>query len=286
MMAASFKRREEDPTVKYLFAISLEILCLLPSHALQQGVFSAPVIDKSSAGAPFEVSGKVAVRESLRANQLEWSWGEKVIAENVSGKAIILFVATITEVGRHSAPVGRRVAPGDGPTYRLEDDRFFNEKLIEPGESLILRDTKPGSPDVACCVDPLAEAHDPSGEYRLLVVQFNDGSVFGDSAEARNSLMIRATILRGLHDLIQSYQDAGEPGYSAQLKDLRSYLANPSLAPKTEEQPPFFTTAIFTQILAKYETGGINAALNETRQILKTAEKHAAMIAVAGKPAS
>lgn len=268
------------------FATSLEILCLLPSLALQQGVFSAPVVDKSSAGAPFEVSGNVAVRESLRANQLEWSWGERVIVENVSGKAIILFVATITEVGRYSAPVGRRVAPGDGPTYRLEDDRFFTEKLIEPRESLILRDTKPGSPDVACCVDPVAEPHDPLGEYRLLFAQFTDGTVFGDPAEARNSLRIRATILRGLHELLQSYETTGEPGFSAKLKDLRSYRANPSLAPKTEEQPPFFATAIFTQILAKYEAGGINAALDETRQVLKIAEEHAAMIALAGRPAS
>jgi hypothetical protein len=211
---------------------------------------------------------------------LEWSWGENVAVKNVSDKAILFFVATISETGRHSIHVGRQAAPGDGPTYQLEDDRFFNEKLIEPGESLVLRDTKPGTPDVACCVDPLAGTHDPFAEYRLQFAQFTDGSVFGDSAEARQSLAIRQTILSGLRGLLQSYEQGGQSGFVARLKNL----IDPSLAPKVEEQPPFFTTAICRQITAKYDSDGTAAAIDKTKEIFKIAEKHAAMIGQAGRP--
>jgi hypothetical protein len=264
--------------MRFFFAVMLCTLYLFPSAALPQDLFSVPIVDKSGAGTPLEVSGTLKLRESLRANELEWSWGEKVAVKNVSDKAILLFVATITEVGRRSSSNGRRAAPGSGPTYRLEDDRFFNEKLIEPGESLLLRDTNPAIPDVACCVNPLSETHDPSGEYRLYFVQFADGSVFGDPAEARDSLAIRQTILHGLHELLRSYEDGGESGFSVKLKDLRSYMIAPSLAPKIEEQPPFFETAICRQILAKYDASGIGGALENAREILKTAEKHAAMM--------
>jgi hypothetical protein len=259
------------------FAVSLCVLCSCPSSALQQNVFSVPLVDRSGAGTPFQVDGKVTLRESARGNELEWSWGEKVDVRNVSDKAVLLFVATITEGGRHSAP--RLAAPGDGPTYRLEDDRFFNEKLIEPGESFVLRDTKPGVPDVACCINPLAETHDPIADYRLQFVQFADGSVCGDPAEARESLAIRQIILRGLHELYQSYEQGGESAFVARLKDLRSYMIDPSLAPKIEEQPPFFATAICREIIAKYDADGTKGALDKTREILKMAEKHAAMIA-------
>jgi hypothetical protein len=261
------------------FAVSVCVLCLCPSSALQQDIFSVPILDKSGEGTPFQVDGKLTLRESTRANELEWSWGEKVALKNVSDKAIVLFVATIAEIGRHSPPVGRHAALGDGPTFQLEDDRFFNERLIEPGESLLLRDTELGTPDAGCCVNPLAETHNPFGEYRVQFVQFADGSVFGDPAEARESLAIRQVILRGLHELLDCYDHGGESAFVDRVKNLRSYLIDPSLAPKIKEAPPFFATAICRQIITKYDSEGASGALDETRKTFKTAEKHAAMIA-------
>lgn len=262
--------------MKFCFAVSLCALCLYASPPLPLNVFSVPILDTSGAGTPFQVDGKMTLRESARANQLEWSWGEKVNVKNISDKPILLFIATITESGRYSAP--RHTAPGDGPTYRLEDDRFSNEKLIEPGESFVIRDTKPGVPDVACCINPLAGTHDPFAEYHVHFVQFADGSVFGDPAEARGSLAIRQIIRRGLHDLYQSYEQGDESGFVARLNTLRSYVMDPSLAPSGQEQPPFFATAICRGIIAKYDSDGTKGALEKTREILNITEKHAAMI--------
>lgn len=166
-----------------------------------------------------------------------------------------------------------------GPTYQLEDDRFFSEKLIGPGERLVLRDTSPGTPDQACCIDPLAGTHEPSAEYRLEFAQFADGSVFGDPAEAQGSLAIRRTIMRGLHELIESYEQGGESGFIRALGNLRSAPTDSDRPPRQGEQPPFFTTAICRQILASYDSAGAGAALEETRKTLKVAETHDALIA-------
>jgi len=247
--------------MRLLFTLLLCALCLSGSSAAQPEVIAVPLIDKTGAASPFEVSGSLLLQETVHGSQLEWSWGQKVAVKNVSGKAVLLFVATLTEIGRH--PKGRLAAPGDGPTYQLGDDRFFSENLILPDESLVLRDTEPGTPDVACCINPLAESSDPIAEFHLRFVQFADGSTFGDLAEARDYLEMRETILRGLRELNQSYAEHGKQGFAAKLK----------------EQSSFSASAPFNEIVSKYREGGIRPALDSTRQILATAEKHMAVIA-------
>jgi len=243
------------------FIFLLCALCLSRSSAAQLEAITVPVIDKSGAASPFQVSGRFLLQEAVHGNQLEWSWGQKVAVKNVSGKPVLLFVATLTEIGRY--PKGQHAAPGDGPTYVIEDDRFFSENLIRPGESLTLRDTEPGAPSVACCINPLAEKSDPAARYYLGFVQFADGSTFGDPDEARDALALRETILRGLRELNQSYAEHGDQGFTAKLK----------------EQSPFSATASFGQIITKYREGGIGLAIDTTRHILTTAEKHMAGIA-------
>jgi hypothetical protein len=246
----------------FLFCAS----CLPLSHALPQEVLTVPLVDKTGSDSPLEVSGRVLLRETARANELEWSWQDKVAIKNVSSKPILLFVATFTEIGRHPAPAGRHSAPGNGPTYEFDNDRFFSETLVQPGEVLALRDTTPGTPNIACCINPLAEVRDPSAEYRLHFVQFADGSSFGDPAEAQDALALRQTIMKGLRELIQSYVELGASGFSAKLKE-----------PST-----FSTTGVHGQILARYQDGGVPAALGDAQRMLATAERHAAMIASTG----
>jgi len=243
-------------------------LCLSRFSTAQTGVIPVPLIDRTGAASPFEVSGSLLLREAVHANQSEWSWGENVAVKNVSSKPILLFVVTLTEMGRHPAPAGRHSAPGNGPTYELGDDRFFSENLIQPGESLTLRDTEPGTPEVGCCINPLAENSDPTAEFYLRFVQFDDGSSFGDPAEARDLLAWGELILRGLRELNRSHAEHGELSFTAKLK----------------EQSPFSETAPFKQILRKYRERGVQAALDKARQILATAEQHAAMIAGATTP--
>jgi hypothetical protein len=247
--------------MKKLFAFFLFSVCLSQHSAAQTETITVPVVDKTGAASPFQVSGGSVLQETLHGNELEWSWGQRVAIKNVSSKPIVLFVATLSEIGPH--PRGLRAAPGDGSTYVLEDDRFFTENLIRPGESITLRDTEPGVPNVGCCIEPMVQKSDPTAQYYLHFVQFADGSVFGDPAEARDALALRETILLGLRELNNSYSERGEQGFTAKLK----------------EESPFSATAPFKQILAQYSGSGVQAALDKARQILATAEEHAAMVA-------
>ena len=232
------------------------VLCLCRSSASQE-VMTVPLIDKTEATSPFRVSGRLLLRETVRGNQVEWSWGQKLAVKNVSDKPILLFAATLTEVGRH--PRGKYAALGDGPTYQLDEDRFFSKELIRPGELLTLRDTEPGTPAVACCINPLAANVDPVAEFRLRFVQFADGTTFGDLAEARDALGMRDNALRGLREL----NAVGDPaGFVAELEKKCTSLGN----------------AICSRISAAREGGGANAAQAEARQILVIAKEHEAAI--------
>jgi hypothetical protein len=259
MLAESGIMEPQRYVMKLCVVWLLFALCLPPFAALQHET-TVPVVDKAGAGSPLEVSGALTLQEAARGNELEWSWGEKVAVKNVSGKPILLFVAVITEIGRHSA--GYHAAPGDGSTYQLGEDRFFSDALIRPGESLILRDTSPGTPHVACCINPLVENGEPTGGYRLRFVQFADGSTFGDSADAEDVLTVRQTTLRDLRELVQSYAGLGPQGFAAKLM----------------AQSAFSDTAVCKQILAKYREGGAQAALGKAKRILAAAEHNAAMI--------
>ena len=239
----------------------LLVLLSLVSLAVPEASFTVPVVDLTGAGSSLQVSGSLTLREAARGNELEWSWGQTVTVQNVSGKPILLFAATLSEIGRHTE--GQRAAPGDGATYELQQDRFFNEDLINPGEVLTVRDARPGKPDVACCVNPLAATREPKGEFRLRFVQFADGSTFGDMSEGEGALTLRRTILAGLRQLLQSYAEGGKAGFAAELS----------------KQPAFMSTAPCRQISAKFSDSGAETAIEETKRMLAVAEQHSGMIA-------
>src|ERR1039458_8535942 len=242
------------------FTLFLCTLYLSAPLAAQLETVSVPLTDKTAAASPFQVSGRFLLQEAVHGNQLEWSWGQKAAIKNVSSKAVLLFIATFTEIGRY--PKGQHAAPGDGPTYVIEDDRFFGENLIRPGESVTLRDTEPGAPNVACCINPMAEKRDPIAEYCLRFVQFADGSTFGDPAEARDAFAMRETVLRGLRELVQSYNQHGEQAFLTEMKQQVSWSG----------------TSIFAQIRTIFKEKGIDSAVERAQQILAIAESHEALI--------
>ncbi len=245
--------------MRYLFTTSLFISCFLSVWALGQDVITVPLVDKTIGHSPFEVSGRALLRERARANELEWSWGEKVMVKNISDKAILLFVASLTEFGRHTASENRHTAPGNGATYMLEEDRFFSDRLVLPGDSLVLRDTQPTGQNLTCCINPLAEMREPLAEYRLLFVQFADGSTLGDEAEAADAMAMRETILSGMRELLEFYAERGPSGFSSKLM----------------ERSAFSATSVYKQIFAKYSNEGLQAALSQTNRILTIAKQHA-----------
>jgi len=239
-----------------LFSVGFGILFLAQMVGARPESISVPLVDKTQAGSPIEVSGKVSLQETVAGNQVQWSWGQHVVAKNISGKPILLFTATLTQIGRH--PRGKYAGPGDGPTYELGEDRFFAKNAIKPGESLVLRDTTPDTGQLECCINPLDESGQPQAEFQVLFVQFVDGSTFGDVSEAREWLARRATILGGLRGLIKSYSEQGESGF---LADVR-------------RQQPWSASLPFADIRKSYDENGLKAAITRAQEILALAENH------------
>jgi hypothetical protein len=232
------------------------VLCFARSFAAQQEQMNVPLIDRSSSGNPLEVTGQVLLQETVDGTQLESSWGERVVAKNISAKPILLLVTSLTLIGRHSRGVLR--GPGDGPTYVVSDDRFFNKSLIRPGESLVLRDTKPDKSQVECCISPSERGSDPKAEFRVRFVQFADGSTFGDSAQAKDEFAVRAMIFDGLRALVKSYSEHGESGFLAEMR----------------RQQPWSASLPFADIRKSYDESGLSSAIARAQEILATAESH------------
>jgi hypothetical protein len=61
-----------------LFTLLLCALCLSRSSTAQLEAVTVPMIDKTGAASPFQVSGRLLLQEAVHGNQLELSWGQKV----------------------------------------------------------------------------------------------------------------------------------------------------------------------------------------------------------------
>jgi hypothetical protein len=242
---------------KWHFAL-LCVLCVAQASVAQkQERTDVAFVDKTPEGSPLEVAGQVSLQENIAGNQVEAVWGEKIVAKNTSTKPILLFVVSLSLLGRHSR--GALRGPGDGPTYNLSDDRFFTEDVIKPGDTVVLRDSKPDAGKAECCINPLERGSDPKAEFRVRFVQFADGSSFGDPSEAKNDLEVRAMILNGLRKVVQSYSENGERGFLAAM-----------------EHQPWSNTLPCANIWTIYTERGVNPAMVRAQQTLTTAEKHVA----------
>ncbi len=244
------------------YLVPILVLSLLQSLAAQQHErITVPLAENTAQGSPFEVVlGQIVLDETVAVDQLTSSWGGKVVAKNISGKQVLLVVASLSLVGRHNH--GSVRGPGDGATYLLCDDRFFAPGAIKPGDALTVWDGTPDKERLECCLNPLDPVDVPKAEFRVRFVQFADGSTYGDSSEARKDLTIRTAIIDGLRQLLQSYTQHGEQAFLSEMK----------------QRLPWSNTSIFAKIQTSYEQNGVRAAIARVQQILAVAESHEALI--------
>jgi len=160
----------------------------LISFAQQQPI-DVPFEDAALTTSPITVTGKLSVLETVAANEVKSSWEENVSATNRSTKSILLLIGDLEAIGPHS----------NGGT-RLTMEYFFGDPIL-PGETFSL--VKRNFVQDSCCINPLHESHEPKAAFRLIFVQFLDGSTFGDPAKAENALANRERTLKALRTLAQ-----------------------------------------------------------------------------------
>ena len=253
--------RKCGSAARYTLLSALSLACAticLPSTA-QDGVIEVPLID-ATRGVPLEVHGKALVHEVIEGPVIKWSWGANVVVKNTSDKAIALVFATLTELGRHPES-GHRGGLGDGPKYIIAEDRFFKSD-IQPSDSVVLRDTKPGTLASGCCINSIDKVRSPEAEFRVLFVQYADGTTFGDPAAAAEVFARRKASIAALQQLIES-QAGDEERFSERLGQQCASLG-----------------ALCPEISQAFEKSGERGALTEVRHLLVISERHAKLLAL------
>ena len=99
-------------------------------------------------------------------------------------------------------------------------------------------------------------------DFRMLFVQFLDGSTFGDPAFAGEVLASRMTTLQALRELARVYSEQGEKTFQTQLEDRSVH----------DE------AGILSMICRTGKVKGPDAAISQLRKTLAVGERHEAII--------
>lgn len=233
---------------------SLPSLCLVllsQASVAQQQAISVPFDNETAAGSPIETTGSVAVRETVTGNEVESAWEENVVARNISDKPILLLIGDLDETGPHSNGGVRQII-----------EKFFGD-AIQPGDSIPLANSTLGTiRRVECCINPLNEGRDAKATFRVLFVEFLDGSTFGDLAIAEDVLASRTATLQVLRELIRVYSEQGEHRFWIQL----------------EARSVHDVSGILSIICTTGKLKGTGAAISQLRKTLAVGDQHEAMI--------
>jgi hypothetical protein len=239
----------EDRFGHWILGLPL-LLCLIPlgGHADRKpDPLIVPVEDSSGAGSPLQVSGSVSFVESVAANEVTSYRSEDVRVRDISHEPILLIVASFEDAGPRSS----------GENFDLVVDNFFKEKVILPGEEVVLLQRPLGQHHTS---EPFRVARGderpPRAQFRLLFAQLLDGSTFGDPAAAKKWLDMRHSTLVSLKKLQQVYYERGAPHL------LNALDEDPAAASSTSP---------WNEIRATVQTGGAQAAAALVDHILAVA---------------
>jgi hypothetical protein len=239
----------EDRFGHWIFGLPL-LLCLIPlgGHADQKpDPLVVLVEDSSGPGSPLQVSGSVSFVESVVAHEVTSYRSEDVRVRDISHEPILLIVASFEDAGPKSS----------GENFDLVVDDFFKEKVILPGEEVVLLQRPLGQHYTS---EPFRAARGderpPRAQFRLLFAQLLDGSTFGDPVAAKKWLDMRQSTLVSLKKLRQTYYERGV-----------SHLLNALDEDPTAALP----TSPWSEIRATVQTGGAQAAATLIDHILAVA---------------
>jgi hypothetical protein len=227
-----------------------------------------PVTDKSDIANVLQFSGNVSYLEQFVENEsgrppntryLETTSTSDVSAKNVSGRRILLVIATLDTSGSY----------GCSTSHSVEHTDHFWGMPLEPGKSIVVSHGRGTSSSLADpnrpCANPDRAPSEPKADARTVFVQFDDGSTLGDQEAASDVLNQRASILKALKQLDEVYAQQGEQGFLA----LLSADFGDSRLPQI----------VFLRETAKQS--GSDAAIQEVRRLLQRAERNQARFAAA-----
>lgn len=218
---------------------------------VQTKALSIPVTDLGTSESPITPSGNVVIVEKMLPDSVQTQWNMMLQLTNMSGKAIVAYEFVVTATPEHGL--------GVNDTY--EADSFFRpESDFQPGAQRTATGGYPGWQVVP------EKAGSPPGKtwakFRLVFVEFADGSKYGTSRWA--------TCLSDARERAIKRMQQAEAAYAASGKDgLHNALAT-ALATNTD---PLTSCAALLYLKNTFDSSGAETALAEINEFLARAEE-------------
>jgi hypothetical protein len=170
------------------------------------------VVDKSEFQNAVQYVGKFSFGEQFIGGQLLSSCGDDISARNISGKAIVLFVASL----KANATLG-----GCRLDKVFQFDNVFSGHPVEPEANFKVSHQPYGTDRQVSqrrdTVGETEEPDEPKAEVRTLYIEFADGTAVGDKRAAEDILHTRNMILSALQQLESIYKVRGEAAFASLL---------------------------------------------------------------------
>lgn len=123
-----------------------------------------------------------------------------------------------------------------------------------------MRNTEPGELATGCCINSIDKVVTPEADFKVLFVQFADGSVYGDPSAATEVFARRKASTAALGQLLES-RATDEKHFGEKLERLCASLG-----------------LTCPQISQALESSGERGAVAEAQRLIATAQKHAQLL--------
>lgn len=194
-------------TLKFMsIIVPISLALLVPgSYFSAQGPrthdLSVQIPPSTEQNSPIQVSGEVSFHEELFADKVRTQWTLDANLLNLSGKTVLAYEVSIEAVPDH----------GGGVSHLAKVDHFFRSELpFTPGAQERLNVATPNwqlTPR-----KPGAAPRQPEATFKILFVQFADGSRFGTSAWGNDLRAIRSQTIEHLQAISEQSRSSGETG--------------------------------------------------------------------------
>jgi len=152
------------------------------------------------------VSGTLRLRENVSDNTVRTSVEtENIVGKNISGRTIMMVVLWLDISPSFAAP----------SRSERQYECFFAEDVIKPGdEHSFSANAKRESAEL---LDPGTVPRQPQASVRVVYVQFDDGSEFGQDGFATRLFTLRRITWQNLSRLDRAYERGGEELFLEEL---------------------------------------------------------------------
>lgn len=236
---------------RHLLLLPLILVVFAVSVLGETRVATVTVQDKSAPGSPFAVSGTAEIGETLSGNEVRTSISYRVAVRNFSGRTVLAFAAQL------------QVFPSFGGPQQFDTniECFFAADVLNSGQEDTLSQRFPA--ESVEPHDPNTSAQTPRAEFRVLFVQFLDGSIYGAESLGQPIMLRRRITWKHLRELERTYKRNGEAAFVELLNEtveppeVNTFFENLRVTQRQEGTQPTLNRVLAALRFAKERQAGL-----------------------------